>query len=79
MKKALQVLVVLGLVTLTGCAVGAAASAYSINARSADSLSSEAADRLVARAKEEVLGDLVSKGVVKAEPKAEEKSSANPS
>jgi len=74
MKKSLQVFFVFGLATLTGCAVGAAASAYSINARSADSLSSEAADRIVARAKEEMLSDLVSKGVVKVEPKVEEKS-----
>lgn len=71
MKKTVQLLFVLGLATLTGCAVGSAASAYAMNARSADGLSSEATDRIVARVKEEMMSELTSKGLVKVEPKPE--------
>lgn len=43
---------------LTGCAAGAATAGYSIKAQSADGLTSEAEQRIINRAKAEILCDM---------------------
>ena len=51
-------LVLLTMTILTGCAAGAATAGYALKAQSADSLSAEAEQRIVQRAKRELMAEM---------------------
>lgn len=57
-KLAKSFTLLIALVSLTGCAAGAATSGYSLKAQTADSLSAEAEQRLVERTKREIMAEL---------------------
>lgn len=57
-KLATLSLSVLSVAMLTGCAAGAATAGYAIKAQSADSLTASAEQRIVDRAKMEVMSEL---------------------
>ena len=50
-------------VLLVGCAAGAATSAYSVKAQSADGLSAEAEQRIIDRAKRELAAEMYQKNM----------------
>lgn len=49
---------IIGIATLSSCAAGAATAAYSVHAKTADGLTSEAEQRIVNRAKNEMRAEL---------------------
>jgi hypothetical protein len=60
MKKISGICFALFTLLLTGCAAGSATAGYSMKAQTADSLSTEAEQRIVDRAKNEVKAEMAS-------------------
>ena len=65
----LRLIAILGLICLASCAAGAATAAYAVNARTSDKLSAEGEDKIVQRAKQETINELIAKGYLKPEAK----------
>jgi outer membrane lipoprotein-sorting protein len=68
-KFMFKMLAILSLICLASCAAGAATAAYAVNARTSDKLSASAEEKIVQRAKQETINELVAKGYLKAEAK----------
>lgn len=68
-KSGLKLVTLLALTSLTSCAAGAATAAYSMNARTSENLSASAEEKIVQRAKNETINELIAKGYLKPEVK----------
>lgn len=64
-----RLIAILSLICLASCAVGSATAAYAMNARTSDKLSAESEEKIVQRAKQETINELIAKGLVKPEEK----------
>ncbi len=60
---------VLFVTILTGCAAGAATAGYALKAQSADSLTADAEQRIIDRAKREIIADMGNNHVICSEVK----------
>jgi len=68
-KSGLKLTALLALTGLASCAAGAATAAYSINARTSETLSADAEEKIVQRAKNETINELFARGYLKPEVK----------
>lgn len=59
LKKLMKIsLPILSIALMTGCAAGSATAGYALKAQSADSLTADAEQRIVERAKREMMADM---------------------